>query len=231
MSSTDFIFNDANFEPLGKIGNGLPNETLKKFHREHIDTHPNYSMLLSQMSHIYVLVANRGSDDVVEEGEAKWSDIMSGKQYQFLKEDKKLIVGYMLMEEDDDKKKLTYIKICDTVLRGNNILKYMIHRYKKEKEISHVLPATIPSSAAGFWKKNFQEEYDIESKTQLTNWMERMPDESWTCKNRPNLDWDIVRDGWESLFENWDNINGRYDPNNEKTSHTLGKSQDFLKEL
>jgi hypothetical protein len=227
MSSTDFIFNDASFETLGKIGNGLPDETLKKFYRDHIAPHPNYSLLMSQMSHMYVLTACLGSEGLVEEGETKWQDIMPEKQYQFLKKNRKLIAGYMLMEE---KGECSYIKICDTAVRDNNILKYMIKRYKKEKGISHALPYTIPSSATGYFKKYFQEEYGIESDTQLTNWME-LGTKSGTSGKLPNLDWDIVRDGWESLFQNWDNINGLYDPNNEKTSHTLGKSQDFLKEL
>ena len=91
MSSTDFIFNDASFETLGKIGNGLPDETLKKFYRDHIAPHPNYSLLMSQMSHMYVLTACLGSEGLVEEGETKWQDIMPEKQYQFLKKKRKLI--------------------------------------------------------------------------------------------------------------------------------------------
>ena len=206
--STEFIFGDAKFGPIQSMD--LGKETLKKFMSDHIDPHPTYSRLLSNLSNLVVLVASIGSDGIVEDGEAKWEDIMGEEQYQFLKENRELIVGYMSMEEDDDKKNLTYIKMCDTALRGNDILKYMIDRYKKEKKIPDVLPYIIPSFAAGYWKKYFNQVYGIESEIQLENW-------------------DMVRDGWECLFQNWDNINGRYDT--KTTGHTLGKSQDFLKEL
>jgi len=108
----------------------------------------------------------------------------------------------------------------------------------------HILPDTIIPSASGYWKKYLQEEYKIETESQLTNWIQGLEDPTWVytthmCQTAPDLDYNIVRDGWEYLYENWDDINGRHNPNNDHTilvgmrpmRRTLGNSQDFLNEL
>jgi hypothetical protein len=249
-TNTSFIFNDASYGEFRDIFQ-LNNATIMKFLNDHILSNPNSTQLLQNLSNIWLMVARIASDSphVLQDNDTSWKDILSEKQYAFLKENGKLIIGYILFGKKTEDSH--YIELCDTAVRGHNILKCMINKYKRSIAVQkvyetrqrydsdnepHILPDTIIPSASGYWKKYLQEKYKIETETQLTNWIQGIEDTTWAytthmCQTAPDLDYNIVRDGWEYLYENWNDINGRHDPNNDSTNHTLGNSQNFLNEL
>ena len=249
-TNTSWIFNDADYCQIKDIV-FLPEATMKKFLYDHIISHINSTRLLQNLSDIFVMTARIGSDShyVRQDNETSWKDILSEKQYTFLKENGELIIGYILFGKKTED--IHYIELCDTAVRGHNILKCMINKYKRSIALQkvyetrqrydsdnepHILPDTIPPSSSGYWQKYLQEYYKIETETQLTNWIQGIEDTTWAytthmCQTAPDLDYNIVRDGWEYLYENWNDINGRHDPNNDSTNHTLGNSQNFLNEL
>ena len=241
--NTSWIFNDAFHGKFVDIPN-LSNAVVKKFLDDHILSHPNFTQLLQNLSNIWVMVAGIASDSsyVRHDNEASWEDILGENQYKFLQENNHLIVGYILFGKKTED--IHYIELCDTVVRGHNILKFMINKYQRDiayqkvyetnepydsNNEPHILPDTIIPSASGYWKKYLQEKYEIKTETQLTNWIQGIEDTTWATA--PDLDYNIVRYGWEYLYENWNDINGRHDTNNDSTNHTLGNSENFLNEL
>lgn len=265
-TNTSWIFDDASHVEFRDIPS-LKDTVVRKFLDDHILSHPSSTRLLQNLSNIWVMVANYTSDTSIHrrDDETPWKDIMGERQYTFLKENRELIIGYILFGKKTED--IHYIELCDTAVRGYDVLKYMINKYKRniahqkannrqrtaalsarryvhKVDEPHILPDTIIPSASGYWKKYLQEEYKIKTEKQLTNWIQGIEDPTWVytthmCQTAPDLNYNIVRDGWEYLYENWDDINGRHNPNNDHTilvgmrpmRRTLGNSQDFLNEL
>jgi len=148
--SKDWIINDAYF---GKIKD-LPimGETIKQFLDDVVYKHPNWSILLQNLSDIYVLVASLNAQCLLKDGEKSWKEIMKKDEYDILEKNRYFVVAYMLVNEKDQKNH--YIDLFDTIIRNNNLGCVMIENYEeKYGYMVNLVPQKIIQSSAKYWAK------------------------------------------------------------------------------
>tara|TARA_Y100000816_G_C26066108_1_gene560301 strand:- start:131 stop:724 length:594 start_codon:yes stop_codon:yes gene_type:complete len=148
--SDHWIINDALF---GKIKHSiLDGESIKQFIDDVIYKHPNWSILLKELSDIYVLVASHSAQTLLQDGEKSWKDFMNEEQYKMLETNGRLVIAYMLVNEKHED--IHYIELFDTVVRHNDFGRIMINRYEKERDFRVTLiPQEIIQSSAKYWAK------------------------------------------------------------------------------
>ena len=139
LAVTDYIVDDIDQDKISD--QYFPDENiLKQFVEDHIFTHPNCMSLLPQLSNIIPLIAEAGSDGYCRDSETRWSQVLSDEHYRKLSSQRKLILGWMLLSEDEENKHIKYIDYFDTTVRGLNIGKIMIDKY--ELDIDNFLKFT-----------------------------------------------------------------------------------------
>jgi hypothetical protein len=150
--SAHWIINDSVF---GKIKDlPIEGDTIKQFIDDVILKHPNWNILLKNLSDIYVWVAWFDSQKYLKTGEKSWQDIMTPEQYAILKKNKELVIAYMVVEEKNYR--IHYINFFDTVVRHHNLGDLMINKYEDERENKVTLiPKNIIPSSAKYWAKIF----------------------------------------------------------------------------
>lgn len=151
--SAHWIINDSVF---GKKIKDLPIEgdTIKQFIDDVILKHPNWGILLKNLSEIYVWVAWFDSQKYLNPGEKSWKDIMTPEQYAILKKNKELVIAYMIVEEKSEH--IHYIDFFDTVVRHHNLGDLMINKYEDQRENKvKLIPKNIISTSAKYWAKIF----------------------------------------------------------------------------
>jgi len=148
--SKDWIINDAYF---GKIKD-LPimGETIKQFLDDVVYKHPNWSILLQNLSDIYVLVASLDAQRLLKGNEKSWKEIMKKDEYDILEKNRYFVVTYMLVNEKHQNNH--YIDLFDTIIRNNNLGCVMIEKYVKKYEyMVNLVPQKIIRSSAKYWAK------------------------------------------------------------------------------
>lgn len=147
--SDHFIINDAFF---GKIKD-LPinGEAIKHFINDVIYKHPNWNILLKNLSDLYVLSAFHDSEKYLKDGEKSWKEIMNKDEYNILKKNRYYIVSFMLIKEKN--KNTHYIDFFDTIIRNNNFGCVMIEKYFDRFEGVNLVPQKIIQSSAKYWGK------------------------------------------------------------------------------
>lgn len=119
---------------------------------DYIYLQPNGVTLITQLSELYVLVAEWC-------GNKKWKDFMNKEQYKLLKTNQHYVIGYMLVNDTHGKDEHHYIDFINTRLKGHNIADLMIRKYVSEimddGDImsNYLYPQEIIYSSAGYWKK------------------------------------------------------------------------------
>jgi len=148
--TTDWIINDA---VLGKIKDiYIDGDAIKEFIDNVVYKHPNWAVLLKNLSDIYVLVAYFGSQKYLKDGEKSWKEIMNKEQYETLEKNGDLVIAYMLVDERYEN--IHYIDLFDTVVRNNNLGYHMINKYEKERDYNvNLIPQNIILSSAKYWAK------------------------------------------------------------------------------
>ena len=143
--STDWIITDCYFQQIETLTN-IRTEVLTEFIDNVLYKLPHTTTLLKDFSNIYVLLANLASEELVQKGEKIWEKIMNKDQHTVLKKNNKMIIAYMLLDDNNG------IKWIDTVVRNNNLAKHMMERYYIKHGI-RLKPNEIIPSAEGYWKK------------------------------------------------------------------------------
>jgi len=170
-----------------KIKNsGLSFELLQEFIEDVIYKHPNNSILLKELSNIYVLVALKGSEVYLREGEKSWKDILTEHQYEKLKKHNKFILAYMLVEEIDDH--YHFIEILDTIVPANNFARIMIQKYEYLNDYKvKLIPREIIDTSVYYWAKylTFISKGEID-KDEVLRFINDLPDTikdqiKWNC--------------------------------------------------
>tara|TARA_B100000287_G_C20583142_1_gene761203 strand:- start:510 stop:1103 length:594 start_codon:yes stop_codon:yes gene_type:complete len=163
LSVTDWIVKDIDQYKISDLY--FPNENiLKQFVEDHIFTHPNCMSLLPQLSNIIPLIAEAGSDEYCRDRETCWSQVLNDEHYAKLSSQRKLILGWMLLSDDQENEHIKYIEHFDTVVRGLNIGKIMIDKYESRNGIT-LIPKEIIDSSVNYWAKilGFIEDGNIKS--------------------------------------------------------------------
>ena len=146
--SNDWIIKDADFVQIRHTT--IQKETLINFIDNVVYKHPNSSILLKNLSDIYILVANFGYQKLLHPGEKSWKEIMNKEQYDMLEKNNELIIAYMWIEKQDED--IHYIGLFDTIVRNNNLGYHMITKYENLYEII-LIPQEIIQSSAKYWAK------------------------------------------------------------------------------
>ena len=202
--SKEFIINDAYF---GKIKDlPISGETIKQFIDNVVYKHPNWDMLLQNLSDIYiymcVLVASFDAQTYCRDGEKTWKEIMKREEYDILEKNRKLVIAYMLITEKNQN--IHYIDLFDTIVRNNNLGRVMIQKYKRDHDDEVILiPQEIIKTAAKYWAKvlYIEDKEDIEERI-----------ECYKCYglDSKDLSWEHLYDLFE-LKEETEEENGCYD--------------------
>jgi len=188
--SAHWIINDSVF---GKIKHlPIEGDTIKQFIDDVILKHPNWNILLKNLSDIYVWVAWFDSQKYLKQGEKSWKDIMTTEQYDVLSKNKEMVIAYMLVEEKNDR--IHYIEFFDTVVRHHNLGALMRSKYEKEHDYKvNLIPKDIIPSSAKYWAKIFDfDVFDDESgaidKSGIDAFIE------YNNIDRNDLSWDYLYD-------------------------------------
>ena len=139
---------------LGKIKDVLiSGEAIKHFVNDVVYKHPNWGILLKNLSDIYVLVASFGAQSLLKDGEKSWKEIMKKDEYDILEKNGYFVVSYMLVKEKN--KNNHYIDLFDTIIRNNNLGRVMINKYEQDKydNQANLVPQEIIESSAKYWGK------------------------------------------------------------------------------
>lgn len=146
--SNNWIIKDAEFMQIRHTT--IQKETLINFIDDVVYKHSNSSILLKNLSDIYVLVANFGYQKFLHPGEKSWKEIMNEEQYDMLEKNDELIIAYMWIEKQDED--VHYMGLFDTIVRNNNLGYHMINKYENLHEVI-LLPHEIIQSSAKYWAK------------------------------------------------------------------------------
>lgn len=159
--SSHFIINDAYFGKIKELP--ISGETIKHFIDDVLYKHPNWRILLKNLSDIYVLVASFSDQKLLKDSEKSWKDIMKKQDYEILEKNNYFIISYMLITEKNQN--VHYIDLFDTIIRNYNLGYVMIQKYERKKNYDVVLvPQEIIQTSARYWAKLFDlnDEKDIE---------------------------------------------------------------------
>tara|TARA_B100000401_G_scaffold104308_2_gene67599 strand:- start:956 stop:1378 length:423 start_codon:yes stop_codon:yes gene_type:complete len=126
-----WIIDNAYFEQIKTLGALLNEAVLKQFINDVVYKHPSSGILLRNLSDIYVLVASYGAHSYLNNGEKTWNNFLDTQHYELLKCNRKLIIGYMLINDHD--RTNSSIEIYGNILINHDIFNEMITRYKKTK--------------------------------------------------------------------------------------------------
>ena len=195
---SDWVIKDADFKKIKHLS--LSVETMKQFIDDVVYKHPNVRILLENFSDIFALVARYDSHNYLKDGEKSWEQIMNKEQYDILKKNGKLIIAYMLV--NDNKEEIHYIELFDTIIRNNNLGRYMIYKYECVKYNCNVtlVPRNILQSSAKYWAKV------------LGLWLEDSELRETIGLHKQNID-EYIKDleldsddlNWEHLYDLYDN--------------------------
>jgi hypothetical protein len=141
------------FKNMFKYGSDKP--VIKDF-IDHLLPQPNGVTLITQLSEMYVLVADMEKEYLSNK---KWKDFMNEEQYKLLETNQQYVIGYMLINDTHGKDKHHYIDFINTRLKGHNIADLMIRKYITEKRCG-LYPQEIMYSAVGYWRKNLKYIFD-----------------------------------------------------------------------
>lgn len=157
---SNWIITDAVFGKIKDIP--IDGDTIKQFIDDVILNHPNWAILLKNLSEIYVWVAWFDSQKYLNPGEKSWKEIMPPDQYAILATNKELVIAYMVVEEKNDR--IHYINFFDTVVRHHNLGDLMINKYEDQRENKvKLIPKNIISTSAKYWAKIFLFDAFVES--------------------------------------------------------------------
>jgi len=148
---------------------GNEKELLKKF-VSNIDE----KYLLSQFSHIYILVGLKNEETQLNPGEKTWNDLFDANEElkKTMDELGCVVLGYVLASDDG------YIERIYTFLRGYNIASLMIDKLKTVHGIDFI-PREITESSTGYWRHY----YDLRSNEEIDQFILH------SKINKDNIDW------------------------------------------
>ena len=148
--SKDWIINDADFKKIKDLHGNISGNVIKHFINTVVYVHPNWNILLKNLSDIYVLVASFNAQKYLQDGEKTWKEIMKKDEYDILEKNNYFIVAYMLVTEINQNNH--YIDYFDTIIRKNNLGRVMIEKYETDYQVN-LVPQEIIHSSALYWAK------------------------------------------------------------------------------
>lgn len=162
--SYEWVIRDSLFTRIQEVKNCT---ILQEFYEKVImEPSGTCKWMLPHFSNLYVLVASYGSEQKLKPSEHTWKQILSSEQYEFLKRNGELIIGYMMVDDtqqstNTDIVDYHFLHYIDTRVRGNNIAAFMLYKYFDEKE-TILIPLEIMSSTETYWQR-YMDEFDIDA--------------------------------------------------------------------
>lgn len=153
--SYEFVFRDSWFTRVQNVDNYA---MLQEFYKQVI-MDPCNIWMFPHFSNLYVLVASYASDELCKPGERTWKQILSPEQYEVLRCNHQMIIGYMHVDAtnirfgDEEYHGLTFI---DTRVRGEGLAAYMLFAYLIEQQ-KVLIPFEIVPDAENYWKRYLDE--------------------------------------------------------------------------
>jgi len=157
----DYVIEDADLVKVGNFSNRIVH-SIDTFVKTQIFKHINSKYLLCNLSDMWVLMANKYSDNYAENDQKKWKDLLSEEQYKHLVDDGYYVLGYILVKKDEDG--FEYIDRIETFLRGFNLASRMMADWTSIHDKT-IYPLEIIDESAGYWKKY----YDLKTTKELDN--------------------------------------------------------------
>ena len=148
--SKHWIINDSAFGRIKNL-NFLWGKPLIHFIDDIKHKDPNWIILLGNLSDVFVLVADYDSQNLLRDGEKSWKELMTEDEYDILKKNRKYIVSYMLVRQENEH--THYIELFDTFVRNNNLGRVMINKYISRNQDVTLVPQQIIPSMAKYWGK------------------------------------------------------------------------------
>ena len=115
--------------------------------------HPNASVIVKNLTGVYVLVGRFDEQCLVRPREKKWSDMLTQQAYQKLQHDTFIILGWILVTKCPGENKVYGIDLLESYVRGENVGEMLIYRAERYLDATGVLPIDISGQGYGYWKK------------------------------------------------------------------------------
>ena len=163
-----FIFCDMNF---GKVSEtNVRHSALEEFVTNYVLKHDNSGWLLQNLSDLYLVRALECSENYLNEGEKKWSDVLTTDQYDLLQANREYVVAVMLVKKVSSN--LHRIEYIDTRVPNQKFADHLMCLYKDVIQNDCLLfPGEIIESAKFYWKRYFEDNL-IESKEELDEFID-----------------------------------------------------------
>lgn len=153
--SYDFVFRDSYFARVHEMDNYA---MLEEFYKQVI-VDPCNRWMFPNFSNLYVLVASYESEKLCKPGERTWKETLSSAQYDVLRSNRQMIIGYMDVDATDRRiEGIDYhgVNYIDTRVRGEGLAAYMLDAYLME-EGKRLIPLEIVKSAEKYWERYLDE--------------------------------------------------------------------------
>lgn len=136
-------------------------------------------LILDNLQNLYVYVVNF---------DERFKNIIDNNSYKMLKKHNNYIIGFILVNNKINNI-VQYINYIDTRIKKHNLAKYMIELYEKQYNII-LIPYDILETASRYWKKYFEEKYNILTLSELKMLKEKL-------EIKDQLHWKFLMDLYE----------------------------------
>jgi hypothetical protein len=191
----------------GYIRSGPNYEQMMEFINNYIDKQLHKCSLLKRLSDMYVLLGRYASERWRTSGEASWSELFPDDQAEdlaFLKKHGYWIMGVLLISEQESRnpfgESIEYIEWIDTRLKGYNIAKLMMDRYKKRHKVDLLLPFEIVPEAVYYWMDRSSDVEDVRDDRGL-----RIPDIPVYMRDKLNITTEDIDASKSYDYDDYDN--------------------------
>jgi len=121
--------------------------------------HVNASVIIKNLVNCFLLIGSLGEEHYVREGEKKWVDILSEKQYADLCKHRYVCLGMILVTWFPGDKNAYSIQLLESYVRGYNVGKILMQRVKEKLGASILIPLEITMESRGYWRKILESQY------------------------------------------------------------------------
>lgn len=115
--------------------------------------HPNVSIIVKNLTGVYVLIGRLVEQNFLRKGEEKWSDILTPEAYLQLQHDRFVIFGWILVTKCPGENKVYGIDLLESYVRGRRVGELLQYKVRRYLDATAVLPIELSGEGYGYWKK------------------------------------------------------------------------------
>lgn len=175
----EFLFQYASFMKVSDMPDCCGSSCLEEFVQNEIIKKEG-SYLLSQLSNMYILLGDKGSEKYLKSHETKWEELLDPVLLDNITKNGSVILGYLVVcDTTTDVNGNHYIEYICSRLPGYQLARFMINRYEQKympkrgnyNDSTYLLPRVISNDTVGYWER-YLGIYDINTANDIVEFMQ-----------------------------------------------------------